>query len=78
MAIRIPATVFDGLVKWMVRGTWPGYFQVAIDDHLHAYCEVYDLDMFEELAAKIGAHWVTTLNDAFPAEFRDPDGHWFV
>ncbi len=69
MTIRIPATVFDGLVKWMVRGPWPGYFQEAIDDHLHAYCDAYDLDTFEELAAKIGAHWVTALNDIAMTDF---------
>ena len=69
MTIRIPATVFDGLVKWMVRGPWPGYFEEAIDDHLHAYCDAYDLDTFEELAAKIGAHWVTALNDIVMTDF---------
>ncbi len=63
MTIRIPATVFDGLVKWMLRGPWPGYFQEAVHDHLDAYCDAYEFDTFEELAAKIGTHWVTALND---------------
>ena len=69
MTIRIPANVFDGLVKWMVQGPWPGYLQEAIDDHLHAYCDAYDLDTFEELATKIGAHWVAALNDIAMTDF---------
>ena len=69
MIIRIPANVFDGLVKWMMRGPWPEYFQVTIEDHLHAYCDAYDLDTFEELAAKIGEHWVTALNDIAMTDF---------
>ena len=69
MTIRIPDTIFDGLVKWMVRGPWPEYFQEAIDDHLHVYCDQYDLDTFDELAEKIGQHWVTTLNDIAMNDF---------
>ena len=69
MTIRIPAAVFDGLVKWMVRGPWPGHLQKVIDDHLHSYCKAHDLDTSEELAAKIGAHWVTALNDIAMNDF---------
>ena len=69
MTINIPDTVFNGLVKWMVRGPWPEYFQEAIDDHLHAYCDEHDLDTFDELAEKIGRHWVTTLNDIAMNDF---------
>ena len=69
MTIRIPATVYDGLAKWMVQEPWPGYFQEAIHDHLHAYCDAYDLDTFEELAGKIGAHWVTVLKDVAMNDF---------
>lgn len=32
-------------------------------------CDVHDLDTFEELAAKIGAHWVTVLNDMAMNDF---------
>lgn len=69
MAIKIPNTVFEGLVKWMVRGPWPEHFQEAIDDHLHAYCDVHDLDTFDELADKISQHWVSTLNDIAMNDF---------
>ena len=69
MAIKIPNTVFEGLVKWMVRGPWPEHFQEAIDDHLHAYCDAHDLDTFDELADKIGQHWVSTLNDIAMNDF---------
>tara|TARA_R110002072_G_scaffold25582_8_gene85856 strand:- start:1713 stop:3146 length:1434 start_codon:yes stop_codon:yes gene_type:complete len=69
VAIKIPNTVFEGLVKWMVRGPWPEHFQEAIDDHLHAYCDVHDLDTFDELADKISQHWVSTLNDIAMNDF---------
>ena len=69
VAINIPNTVFDGLLKWMMRGPWTWYFQEAIDDHLHAYCDAHDLDTFDELADKIGQHWVSTLNDAAMSDF---------
>ncbi len=69
MTISIPATVFDGLLKWMARGPWPGYFEKAIHDHLEAYCDAHDFDTFEELAEKIGAHWVTALNDVVMNDF---------
>lgn len=69
MTINIPETVFNGLVKWMVRGPWPEYFQEAIDDHLHAYCDEHDFDTFDELAEKIGPHWLTTLNDIAMNDF---------
>ncbi len=69
MTINIPATVFDGLVKWMVRGPWPEHFQEVIDDHLYAYCALHDLETFEEMAAKIGQHWVSVLNDMAMTDF---------
>ena len=69
MTISIPATVFEGLVKWMVRGTWPEHFQEAINDHMHAYCDLHDLDTFEEMAEKIGQHWVTALSDMAMTDF---------
>ena len=52
-----------------MRGPWPEHFQEAINDHLHAYCDAHDLDTFEEMAAKIGAHWVTVLNDMAMNDF---------
>ena len=73
MTIRIPDTVFEGLAKWMMRGPWPEHFQEAIDDHLHAYCDAHDLDTFEEMEAKIGAHWVTVLNDMAMNDFLSRD-----
>jgi len=69
MTIRIPDNVFEGLAKWMTRGPWPEHFQVAIDDHMGAYCEFHDIDSFEELADRIGGHWVTTLNDMAMNDF---------
>ena len=63
MTVRIPSNVFEGLAKWMTRGPWPEHFQNAIDDHMGAWCQLHDIDSFEELADKIGGHWVTTLND---------------
>ena len=53
----------------MVRGPWPGYFQEAVHDHLHAYCDAHDFDTFEELAEKIGSHWVTALKDVAMNDF---------
>ena len=63
MTIKIPDNIFEGLVRWMVRGPWPEYFQQAIHDHTGLYCEAHDIDSFEELANRIGGHWVSTLND---------------
>lgn len=75
MAVKISKTVFDGLVRWMVSVPWPDHFQEVIDEHLHAYCDQYDLDTFDEMAEKIGGHWVTTLNDIAMMDFlsRDTD-----
>ena len=73
MTIKIPATAFDGLVKWMVRGPWPEHFEDAIDDHLHAYCDLHDLDTFEEMADKIGQHWVSVLNEMAMNDFLSRD-----
>ncbi|MYG28128.1 MAG: hypothetical protein F4213_19255 [Boseongicola sp. SB0677_bin_26] len=69
MTIRIPDTVLDGLAKWMMRGPWPEHFQEAINDHMHAYCDAHDLDTFEEMAARIGPHWVTVLNEMARNDF---------
>ena len=69
MAITIPKTVFANLVLWMARGPWPGHLQQAIHDHLHRYCDKHDLDTFDELADKIGRHWVTCLNDIAMNDF---------
>ena len=69
MTIRIPDNVFEGFAKWMTRGPWPEHFLVAIDDHMGAYCELHDIDSFEELADRIGGHWVTTLNDMAMNDF---------
>ncbi len=69
MTIKIPATVLDGLVKWMARGPWPEHFREAVGDHLHAYCDQHDLDTFEEMAAKIGQHWVSALIDMAMMDF---------
>lgn len=63
MTVRIPKTIFEGLGKWMMRGPWHTHLQEAIDDHLHAYCDMHDIDDFDALADKIGGHWVSTLND---------------
>ena len=69
MTVRIPSNVFEGLAKWMTRGPWPEHFQDAIDDHMGVCCQLHDIDSFEELADKIGAHWVTTLNDMALKDF---------
>ena len=63
MTIRIPDNVFEGLAKWMARGPWPDHLQDAIDDHVGAYCDLNDIDRFEDLAAKIGGHWMNVLTD---------------
>ena len=69
MAITIPKTVFANLVQWMAHGPWPGHLQQAIHDHLHRYCDRHDLDTFNDLAGKIGRHWVTCLNDIAMNDF---------
>ncbi len=63
MTIKIPDSIFEGLVRWMVRGPWPEHFQQAIHDHTGLYCEAHDIDSFEALADRIGGHWVSVLND---------------
>ncbi len=73
VTIKIPDTVFDGLVKWMVRGPWPEHCEDAIDDHLHAWCDLHDLDTFEEMADKIGQHWVSVLNEMAMNDFLSRD-----
>ncbi|MCP4121890.1 MAG: hypothetical protein GY751_09070, partial [Bacteroidetes bacterium] len=42
---------------------WPGYFQEVLHEHMHAYCDLYEIDTFEELSEAIGDHWLTCLND---------------
>ena len=69
MAVTIPKTVFANLVQWMARGPWPRHLQQAIHDHLDAFCDNYDLNTFDELADKIGRHWVTCLNDIAMNDF---------
>ena len=73
VTIKIPDTVFDGLVNWMVRGPWPEHCEDAIDDHLHAWCDLHDLDTFEEMADKIGQHWVSVLNEMAMNDFLSRD-----
>lgn len=63
MNIRIPNNIFEGLVRWMVRGPWPEHLQQAIHNHTGFYCEHHDIDSFEELSDRIGGHWVSVLND---------------
>jgi hypothetical protein len=63
VTIKIPDNIFEGLVRWMVRGSWPEHFQQAIHEHTGFYCEAHDIDSFEELADRIGGHWVSVLND---------------
>ncbi len=63
MTVKIPDNIFEGLVRWMVRGPWPEHFQQAIHDHTGLYCEHHDIDNFEALADRIGGHWVSVLND---------------
>lgn len=36
MTFRIPDTVFNGLMQWMKRDPWPGHFNDALENHLHA------------------------------------------
>ncbi|MEQ9151964.1 MAG: hypothetical protein RLO06_10825 [Parvibaculum sp.] len=78
MTIRIPDTVFEGLVRWMARGPWPEHLQDVLHEHLHAYCDLHDIDDFEELADEIGAHWVAVLHDVAFNDFlsrETPDGN---
>ena len=56
-------------MKWMARGPWPEHFQDVVDDHLHAYCDLHDLDTFDDIAAKIGEDWVSTLTDVAMMDF---------
>jgi len=73
MTIRIPQNVFEGLVRWMARDAWPQRFQEVLHEHFHAYCDLHDLDSFDELADMIGGHWVTTLNDSALNDFLSRD-----
>ncbi|MDE0407670.1 MAG: hypothetical protein OXN81_07385 [Alphaproteobacteria bacterium] len=63
MTIRIPDNVFEGLLKWMTRDPWSGHLQEAVDDHMGAWCELHDIDSFDDMADRIGMHWVAVLND---------------
>ena len=69
MTISIPETVFGGLQKWMQRGRWRENLSDVFDDHTFAYCEMHDLDTFEELFAKIGQHWTIQLTNIVFMDF---------
>ena len=70
MTINIVAeTVLDGLIEWMWRGRWHNHFRDVFDDHIHAYCDLYDLADFDELSEKIGQHWGNTLYDMVLLDF---------
>ena len=69
MTINIPESVMDGISKWMKRGRWPEHLEVVSDEHIHAYCDLHDLDNFDELAEKIGQHRVNALFDMVLMDF---------
>ena len=54
--MKIPPNVFVNITKWMAQGPWPDHLQLVLHEHLHAYCDEYDIDGFEELGTKIGAY----------------------
>ena len=61
--MKIPPNVFVNITKWMAQGPWPDHLQLVLHEHLHAYCDEYDIDGFEELGTKIGQHWLSTVWD---------------
>lgn len=36
---------------------------------MNVYCDLYDLEMFEEFVLKIGIYWVFMLNDMVMMDF---------
>ncbi|WP_152986798.1 hypothetical protein [Pseudovibrio sp. POLY-S9] len=66
--MNIPKTVFESLVKWMAKGPWPEHLQEVLHEHFHAYCDLYNIDEFDELADQIGPHW---FNSLWAAAFED-------
>ena len=72
MPIKIPATVFDGLGKWLKSGHWDEHIE-HIEDlyylHLRAYFDMHDLATFDEMSAKIGQHWGITLSNVIVMDF---------
>lgn len=71
--MNIPKNVFESLVKWMAKGPWPEHLQDVLHEHFHAYCDLYDIDEFDELADQIGPHWFDSLWDAAFEDFLSRD-----
>ena len=69
MAINIPATVLDGLNKWLESGNWSEHIADVYKDHLYGYREIHDFDTYDELSAKIGQHWGITLRNVITMSF---------
>ncbi|MDH3663796.1 MAG: hypothetical protein OEU92_27915 [Alphaproteobacteria bacterium] len=61
--MKIPKDMFLEFTKWMVRGPWPMHLQIILHEHLNDYCDVRDIDSFEEMADDIGSHTLSTLRD---------------
>lgn len=67
--MNIPHTVFENISRWMCKGPWLDHLQLILDEHLHVYCDQFEIDSFEELGAKIGDHWVSALRDVAFMDF---------
>lgn len=61
--MKIPANVFEGFAKWMVRGLWPAHLQIVLHEHFSEFCDAHDINSFEEMADDIGSPTLTTLRD---------------
>ena len=70
MTIKINTeTVLSNLLKWMRRGRWREFFEDSLNDHIHAFCELHDLDGINELAEVIDKRWVDTVYDMALMDF---------
>jgi len=61
--MKIPKDIFLEFSKWMVRGPWPMHLQLTLHEHFNDYCDVHDIDDFDQMAADLGSHTLSTLRD---------------
>lgn len=61
--MKLPVNILEGFTRWMVRSQWPDLLQLVLHEHLSEFCDRHDIDSFEEMAAVIGHHSMTTLRD---------------
>ena len=59
MKIRIPDTVFNGIMHWMKRDPWPEHFNDALEDHRHACGDKLSVETLGARAQKIGGNGLT-------------------